>query len=232
MKQLFFIILFITHFLFLDLGSYGQTARENAQRIQLAIIKEVLQTSNYTYLYVKVDTSLQWLAVPSMKAQVGDTCYYTGGLVMPDFTSKELKKTFSRVIFLEGVSKTPEVTQKTLQVVPEHGTKTKPGKLDIKVVPEPGGTTIEELFMNKESYNGKVVKIRGQVVKFTPDIMGKNWAHLQDGTSFGEKYDLTVTLRDTVTIGEIVTFESKVTLNKDFGSGYFFEVILEDAIVK
>jgi hypothetical protein len=232
MKQLLIIISFITHFLFLDLDSYGQATRENAPRIQLAIIKEVLQTSNYTYLHVKVDTSLQWLAVPSMKADVGDTCYYTGGLLMPDFTSRELRKTFASIIFLEGVGKTPEVTQKAQMIVPEHGTKTKPGKLDINVVPEPGGTTIEELFMNKESYNGKVVKIRGQVVKFKPDIMGKNWAHLQDGTAFGEKYDLTVTLRDTVTIGKVVTFESKVTLNKDFGSGYFFEVILEDAIVK
>jgi hypothetical protein len=212
--------------------SPGQTGQERAQKIQLAVIREVLQTTSYTYLHVKADTGMQWLAVRSMDARVGDTCYYTGGLVMPDFTSKELKRTFDKVIFMEGVSKTPEGTNKHSGAIPEHGSKTNPGKLDIAITAAPDGITVAELFKNKDNYNGKMVKIRGQVVKFKSGIMGKNWVHLQDGTAFGDKFDLTATTSSTVSVGEVITLESKVTINRDFGSGYFFEVILEDALVR
>lgn len=213
-------------------GTQGQLHSESSGKVKTAIIQEVLQTSNYTYLRVASDTSLQWLAVPSMDIKAGDTCYYTGGLVMPDFKSKELNKTFDRVIFMEGVSRTPEVTKKTTAGVPEHGTKSKPDKAKVSVEPATGGITIAELFQNPENYNGQVVKIRGQIVKFNPGILGKNWVHLQDGTSFGNKFDLVATLDSTVSTGEVVTLECKVTLNKDFGSGYFFDVILEDAVIK
>ena len=232
MKQFVFIVVLITSLLLSGVGIYSQTNVSSGHKPPLNIIQEVLQTTKYTYLRVKADTTLKWLAVPSADFKAGDTCYYQGGLVMPEFKSKELDRTFDKVIFLEGVSKTPEGIKKPGMVVPEHGVKTKPGKLEVKIDPAEGGITIAELFQNKDSYNGKVVKIRGQVVKFKPAIMGKNWAHLQDGTSFAEKYDLTATLSDTLTVGNIVTLESKVTTNKDFGSGYFFEVILEDAKVK
>ena len=232
MKKLTLILALIATLPFCKNNSYAQASHSNIQKVHLAVVQEVLQTSNYTYLHVKADNSLQWLAVPSMTMKVGDTCYYKGGLVMPDFKSKELNKTFDNVMFMESVSKTPDGATKTSTGIPEHGAKTKPGKLEVVIAPAPGGISIAELFKNKEKYNGKVVKIKGQVVKFKPAIMGKNWVHLQDGTSFGDKFDLTVTLNTTLTVGDIVTIESKVTLNKDFGSGYFFEVILEDAVVK
>jgi hypothetical protein len=232
MKKHFVVIVFaIISGLFINV-SYGQHDTGEASEVKLAVIREVVQTTNYTYLHVKVDTGMQWLAVPSIKITAGDTCYYKGGLVMPDFTSKELKMTFRQVIFLERVSKTPETAKMAAKGVPEHGTKPKAEKLAVKVDRAPGGITIAELFENKENYNGKVVKIRGEVIKFKAGIMGKNWAHLQDGTAFGDKFDLTVTLSDTLTAGDIVTLESKVTLNKDFGSGYFFDVIMEDALVR
>ena len=59
--------------------------------------------------------------------------------------------------------------------------------------------------------------------------MNKNWVHLQDGTKDGTNFDLTITTLDSVKAGDIVVFEGKVTLDKDFGAGYFYEVILEDA---
>jgi hypothetical protein len=85
------------------------------------------------------------------------------------------------------------------------------------------------LFVNKEKYENKIVTIRGKVVKYNPEIMGKNWAHIQDGTDFNGVFDLTVTTADVVTLDEISVFEGKITLNKDFGSGYSYEIIMEDA---
>ena len=59
--------------------------------------------------------------------------------------------------------------------------------------------------------------------------MGKNWIHIQDGTEFEDGFDLTVTTSGTATMGEIVTFEGKISLDKDFGYGYSYAVLMEDA---
>jgi hypothetical protein len=59
--------------------------------------------------------------------------------------------------------------------------------------------------------------------------MNRNWVHLQDGTWDGDHYDLTVTTQDAVKPGDVVTFSGTVTLNKDFGAGYVYEVVIEDA---
>jgi len=63
--------------------------------------------------------------------------------------------------------------------------------------------------------------------------MNTNWIHLQDGTESDGKFDLTATCLENLNVGDIVTLEGKITLDKDLGYGYFYEVLLEDAkIVK
>jgi len=62
--------------------------------------------------------------------------------------------------------------------------------------------------------------------------MGKNWVHLQDGTADGNSFDLTITTQETVIVGETVTMEGIVVLNKDFGAGYAYEVIIESGLLK
>ena len=63
--------------------------------------------------------------------------------------------------------------------------------------------------------------------------MGKNWIHIQDGTGDPQKntHDLVVTTDGMAEKGEVVTIEGVVAANKDFGSGYKYEVIIEDAKV-
>ena len=112
-------------------------------------------------------------------------------------------------------------------------TRTPPSieKKEIKVAPAKGGITIAELYGKKENYSGKTIKIKGQVTKYTPMVMGKNWIHLQDGTDAVGKFDLTVTSAAELKVGDVVTLEGKVSLNKDLGYGYFFDVIVEDATI-
>jgi hypothetical protein len=102
-------------------------------------------------------------------------------------------------------------------------------KSDVKVQPAENGITIAELFAHKDTYAGKTVKIRGNVTKFNAKIMKKNWIHIQDGTEYSGKFDLAATSEIIVQVGETITLEGKISLNKDFGSGYYYEVILEDA---
>ncbi len=92
-----------------------------------------------------------------------------------------------------------------------------------------GGITIAELFANRDKYSGKKVKIKGEVMKFSGQIMGKNWVHLQDGTADGSNFDLAITSNEFVGLGEIVVFEGIVGINRDFGAGYSYEVIVEEA---
>ena len=64
-------------------------------------------------------------------------------------------------------------------------------------------------------------------------IMGKNWYHIQDGTKTKDKnVDFTITSTDVIQIGDEVTFEGTIFLNKDFGAGYRYDIIMENAVVK
>ena len=75
--------------------------------------------------------------------------------------------------------------------------------------------------------------MRGKIVKYNSQILGKNWLHLRDGSGSVEKmdHDLMVTTSTKVKVGDTVLVEGIVSLNKDFGAGYKYEVILDDAKV-
>ncbi len=104
---------------------------------------------------------------------------------------------------------------------------------EIKVEKASGetGYTVSEIFAQKDSLGGKTVTIQGKVVKFSPSIMGRNWIHLQDGTGEPMKntHDLVITTSEEVTNGDVVTVEGVLAVNKDFGAGYKYDAIVEDA---
>jgi hypothetical protein len=98
-----------------------------------------------------------------------------------------------------------------------------------KIEPPPGGITIAELIANSKKYDGQTVRVKGRCVKLNNMIMNRNWVHIEDGSLENSEQDLTVTTTDNVALGAIVAFEGKITLNKDFGAGYKYEIIMEDA---
>ncbi len=195
-------------------------------------LMEALQTNNYTYLLVKEKGEEQWLAVPKMEAELGESYYYKDGMEMSNFISKELDREFESVLFLGKVSTSPDLEEKQDIPPTTHSAMVKKdSKMNLDIQPITGGISIAELFANKEKYEGKTVKIKGQVTKFNDQIMGKNWIHLQDGTQHNGLYDLTATSTLKVIVGDIVSLEGKVTLNRDFGYGYKYDIILEEAVL-
>lgn len=95
-----------------------------------------------------------------------------------------------------------------------------------------GGKTVAEIFAEKDQLSGQTVVLRGKVVKTNPNIMGKNWLHVRDGSGAEGSNDLTVTTSDAApNVGETVVVTGSVVLNKDFGMGYAYDVIIEDAQV-
>ena len=194
------------------------------------VAKDVIQSSGYTYLLLKEGDKEYWAAVSRFEAEKGKTYYYKESMEMSNFKSKELNRVFDRILFMQELSDQP-IKPKPL---PALSTKGKPNfeKVDgIKVEPVSGGVRLSEIFSKRSSFAGKKVKVTGQVVKYSPEIMKKNWVHLQDGSEVDGSYDLTITTMDSVAVGKVVTFEGVLVLDKDFGYGYKYDVILEDAKV-
>lgn len=204
-------------------------ADENlAPNVHKATAEEVIQTSNYTYIRIAEDGRESWIAISKQEVKEGDSYYYEPGIEMNNFVSKELKRTFPSIVFVDKFSDQPIVAKITV-ADSAKGKQEAVAKEGIKVEPAKGGITIAELYANQEKYAGKTIKISGEVVKYSPDIMKINWVHIQDGTRSGESFDLTITTNDVTKVGDVVTFEGTVTLKKDFGAGYYYEVIVENA---
>lgn len=94
--------------------------------------------------------------------------------------------------------------------------------------------TVGEIFEKGKKLNNKKVAVRGKVVKVSKMIMGKNWLHIQDGTGnpMQNTHDLVVTTMAEPALDSVVVIEGTLHANKDFGAGYKYDVIIEDADVK
>lgn len=193
-------------------------------------VQEVIHGNSYTYLNVKEGGASFWLALGKCEMEVGETFSYGRGLEMKDFTSKELERTFDTIYFVSSISKDAPVAAKGHPEVAQQKPETELSQISVE--PAEGGITIDELFTNRESYANKTVRIKGQVTKVNLAIMGTNWIHLQDGTGGEVPHDLVITTDDEIVSGQIVTFEGTITLNKDFGAGYAYEIIMEKATAK
>ncbi|MFZ4520690.1 MAG: hypothetical protein ACOYNC_03235 [Bacteroidales bacterium] len=192
------------------------------------VVTEVIQTSNYTYLQVQENEAKFWMAIVRHDSKPGDSVYYSQAYEMKQFVSKELNRTFPSIFFVQD-------PKGSLEPAPEAQQPKTPQKVEIKrwtdvsVTPPKGAITLADLYKNPGGYAGKSVTIRGVIVRYNDQIMNKNWVHLQDGTDFSEKFDLTITTTDKLVLGTTATFTGVISLNKDFGSGYSYDVIMEEA---
>jgi len=227
MNKTLIIILII--FLAASCKDSGSRKAQKASDLHKVTVKEVLNAAGYSYLLVSEGRNEQWLAVNEMDVNIGTTYYYQGGLKMTNFKSRELDRVFESVIFLDQISLEPPLPPEEVSLSTAHSATIPVEKLDISVEVAEDGISIADLISEKKSYDGKTVRIRGQVTKFNADIMDKNWIHLQDGTEYDGTFDLTITSDIAVETGETLTFEGKIALDKDFGFGYFYDIIMEDA---
>ena len=93
---------------------------------------------------------------------------------------------------------------------------------------ETGGKTVAEILSQKQALAGQSVRVRGKVVKYSTKVLGKNWIHIRDSSTGA---DLTITTDGTVKMGDTILADGKLVLDKDFGYGYVYEVLLEDSTV-
>ena len=200
-------------------------------------VLESMDAGTYTYAQIDMGTEQRWLAAPKTAVKVGDTVQATEGMAMPGFESKTLNRKFDVVYFvsvLENLS-TP-IAAPASAAAEDHPAMNAQAATDVEdvaVSPVEDGKNIAELYANKASYDGKEVTLRGKVVKYNANIMGSNFLHIRDGSgeAANGSNDLTVTTKDQVATGDTVVITGKVALAKDFGAGYAYPVLVEDAKV-
>jgi hypothetical protein len=220
-------------------------------------VLEVHSAGGYTYLLIQHEQGTIWTALPESKAEVGQEVIVSPGMPMKSFESKALGKTFDVIIFSSGLAgaddmppvaaaagENPHTSEKMQAPVDEaelaklsggSARAVVPAADEIKVDKAKGknAQTVADCFADAEQLNNKTVQVRGKVVKFSSMIMGKNWIHLQDGTGDPEKktHDLVVTTSGKAKKGAVVTVEGILHKDKDFGAGYRYAAIIEEAKV-
>ena len=199
------------------------------------VVQEVLQANSYTYLHGAAGDQTIWMAIPKREVEVGKTYYFVPGMEMKDFKSKDLDREFESIFFISGISETPDLENKidgkgTMPDDEFHSKQDPTQQQELSIQPEEGVTSVGTLYANREDFENKKVKVKGVVTKFNPEIMDKNWVHIQDGSGDEKGFDLTITTKDNVGVGSIATFEGVLVLNKDFGHGYKYDLLLEDAV--
>ena len=185
-----------------------------------------LQADKYTYMEVEEDDATFWVAVSKMSVSVGDKFFYAGGLLKRDFYSREFDRNFETLYLVSRITPAPGNSSST------SGEKSKAEVERVEIDVPSDAVSLSALFANKQDYNGKTIKVKGQCIKINNQIMDRNWVHVEDGSELdGEKIDLTITTMEMVPLGAVVVFEGVINLNKDFGAGYRYDIIMEDASV-
>jgi len=196
-------------------------------------VLEVKDVESYTYMRLKTDKDETWVAVTTAPVVKGAAVTIYDAEQMDNFESKTLKKTFPKIFF--GKLEQPKLTaaQQAAQVATAHGQAAQaPVMTDVKVAKATGADayTVGEVNAKAASLKDKPVTVHAKVVKFSANIMGKNWVHLRDGSGSAKdgSDDLMVTTQDAAKVGDVVTLKGVLRTNKDFGAGYVYKVIVEE----
>ncbi len=224
-------------------------------------VLERIDAAPYSYLRLGTGSGDVWAAVPQTAVQAGEEVSIAGPMPMDGFESKTLKRKFDRIYFgtlgggqaaaaapalpaapagMMGSPAAPAgggAPPSAAELAARHaGIPTSAadvGEVKVAKAGGPDARTVAEVFAQRVSLKEKKVEVRGKVVKFLPGIMGLNWVHLRDGTGSADKAnnDLAVTTNDMVAVGDVVVAKGVVRTDKDFGAGYTYSVIVQEAKV-
>jgi hypothetical protein len=204
-----------------------------ADQIHKVVVNEILPTTKYSYLNVTEDGEQYWIAARKQDIVVGGTYYYRKGLLKTNYESKEYNKVFEKIFLVSNLvaedhrTNSGALKEDVTNYDKSYDKESSP--INTETYSQKGSIKIAEIVANPSAYNGKTVQITGKCVKINPNIMERNWIHLQDGSK--DDFDLVVTSDTFVGEGEVVTIQALVSLNKDFGAGYNYNLILENGII-
>ena len=207
------------------------------------MILEAIDVETYTYMRLDMQGNEVWIASNPVNVSEGDVVKFSNAMLMKDFHSKVLGRNFESILFVTGVELVGATDEVSLgqvdssNVVDPHEGLNIQAKANqqladlapIDVQPLEGGSTIATIFADHEQLEGKEVSLRAKVVKFSPNILGKNWITLQDGTGTATSNSLVVTSSESVNVGDELIVKGLIRINVDIGAGYTYQVILEES---
>jgi hypothetical protein len=199
------------------------------------VAEEVMQGTRYVFVKVREGNASRWVATRKLEVKQGETYYYRGGLLKTNFESQEFSKKFDTIYLISSLVASDHARQAggAADIPPKaQNTASQPQKISMhgESVTAPQGTlSIAELVKNASKYAGQTVQIHGTCVKINPNIMQRNWIHVQDGSQ--DDYDLVITSVQYLAEGTEFTMSATVTLKKDFGAGYYYDLILENGVL-
>lgn len=192
-------------------------------------VLEVRDVEGYTYLRLKTRQGETWAAVTTAAVKKGAQVTLGDMMVMENFQSKALGKKFDRIVFASIAD-----PGKAAAASP-HGVAAAPASV-AKVAKASGadGRTVAEVVAGRVALKDKPVTIRGQVVKVSSGILGKNWVHLQDGSGSAASgtHDILVTTTDTTAVGDVVNARGTVRTDVNVGPGYAYAVLVDGATIR
>ncbi len=203
------------------------------------VVVETMDAGVYTYAKVKDANGEYWIAGPKTEIEVGEKISFAPQMWMENFPSKTLNRTFDKILFVAVIAplKGDTTAHNCENCGPEKESTTKNSDTTAKkdsavtqVEKAEGGYTVAEIFEKSSELKDKTVKVNGKVTKVVRGVMGKDWVHISDGTGKEGSSDLVVTSPvANVKEGETVTVTGRVKTDVDFGYGYFYPVLIEDA---
>ena len=200
---------------------------------------ETMNSGGYTYVFMDTGQDQRWIAGMETTVEVGDIVQSDAGMPMTGFTSKTLNRSFDVIYFvsdLKNLSRDPQPAPQATGGMPAghpdiSGGSTPAAETSIEAYE--AGKDIAYVFANKDELTGNEITMRGKVVKYNSGILGWNFLHIQDGSGSAASgdNDLIVTTKATASVGDTVVVTGNIVLDKDFGAGYSYPVLLEDASI-
>jgi hypothetical protein len=216
-------------------------APASGDQVLAGTVAEAVNAGEYTYVRLQTAKGDLWLAATTFTVAKGEKITATIDMPMENFHSKSLNKDFPVLYFVSAVAREGEslpAASAAPAMASSHGAggaavPVAEQQPVVPVEPPPGGMSIADVWAKRAALSGKTVLIRGTVVKVNNQIMGKNWFHLQDGSGVADKRtnDLTITTSAMVKVGDVVTVSGTLATDKDFGAGYAYDAIVENATV-
>ena len=229
---------FIIAFIVMLYATAGWSAEQAAPPPAAVVKGEVLDVKNvdsYSYLRLKTADGEVWAAVSKAPVKKGAKVTIENVMVMNNFESKSLKRKFDKIIFGSLGGKAAAGAGSSMTAAHSGAPKVDyAGDVKVAKAGGPDGKTVAEVVTKSAELKDKTVQVRGKVVKFSASIMGKNWIHLRDGSGSAadNSNDVLVTTLDQAGVGDVVLVKGVVRTDKDFGSGYSYKVLIEEAALQ
>ena len=213
------------------------TSQSPSNELHTVVVKEILTASRYLYLYVKEGEEQFWIAVRKTEIKIGGMYYYKRALLKTNFESKENNKVFEKIYLVTSLVPVNHGNEQgslkdinmTSAVDDINKSDVKTVEKSEKIIQQKGSVMISELVRNPKKFEGQIIQISGKCVKVNAGIMNRNWIHVKDGSQ--DDYDLVITSDIFVPEGTNITMKALVTINKDFGAGYKYDLILENGVL-